>query len=279
MKTIIAATDFSDASANAIAYAGQLANVLKAKLILFHVYHIPVISSEAPIVIPPLEEIEKSCLADLENSAKKIRSEISGKIDIECLCKCGFVNEELAEAVAGTKADLVVMGMQGAGYVGEAIIGSITTQFMKNAICPVLSIGEQVKFAPLKTIVLACDFKEKSDNKLFTPLKELALAFGSRLYVLNVVASAAVTIQAEDETEEDRVDFSLGAIDHSFHRIQNQDLVEGIEHFATDKKANLLVMIPHRLSFFPGLFHKRTTKEMAFHTHMPLLTLPEPSAH
>ena len=107
MKVILAATDFSDASANAVAYAAQFAKKVSAKLILLHVYHIPVITSEAPIVIPPLEEIEKSYLCDLENAVKKIRMEGNGPEEIACICKCGFVADEIAATVKEDRKSVV----------------------------------------------------------------------------------------------------------------------------------------------------------------------------
>ncbi len=275
MNTILASTDFSNASVNAVAYAAELALQLNARLILFHVYPIPVITSEAPISIPPLDEIEKNCLQDLEDSAKKTGLETGGRLKIECLCKCGFVAEEIAAAVKEKKADLVVMGMQGAGYVGENLSGSITTEFIKDSVCPVLSIPEKVKFTGLKHIVLACDYSEKFKSDWLKPLKELAVVTGSRVFVLNVVQKAVLINLKGQGAEEDQIDFSLGPIDHSFHRVHNEDAVEGINTFAASKKADLVVLIPHKLSFFAGLFHKRHTKEIAFHSNIPLLTLPE----
>jgi len=40
MKTILVPTDFSKIARNAIDYAVEIAKLTKAKLILFHVYHV-----------------------------------------------------------------------------------------------------------------------------------------------------------------------------------------------------------------------------------------------
>ena len=56
MKTIICATDFSANSMNAVKYAAALAAELSAKLILFHAFEIPVLSTEQSFASVSFEE-------------------------------------------------------------------------------------------------------------------------------------------------------------------------------------------------------------------------------
>ena len=37
----------------------------------------------------------------------------------------------------------------------------------------------------------------------------------------------------------------------------------------------MLAIIPHRYKLFERIFHKSISKSLAFHTHIPLLALPE----
>ena len=60
MKTIIAATDFSPNSENAVHYAADMATVLGAELHLLHVYSIPIPVSEVPIPVVDAKEIEEA---------------------------------------------------------------------------------------------------------------------------------------------------------------------------------------------------------------------------
>ena len=59
MKTILAATDFSDSAQNAVEYAASMAELTEAKLILFHAYHVPIVASEVPTMMFTLNEMEK----------------------------------------------------------------------------------------------------------------------------------------------------------------------------------------------------------------------------
>ena len=54
-----------------------------------------------------------------------------------------YIIEEINLFSERNKTDLIVMGMQGAGYLAEKVIGSITTSLMPKAKCPILVIDEK----------------------------------------------------------------------------------------------------------------------------------------
>ena len=51
MKTIIVATDFSDASYNAAQYAANMALGVHANLLLLHVFQMPLIYAQVPMAV------------------------------------------------------------------------------------------------------------------------------------------------------------------------------------------------------------------------------------
>ena len=54
-------------------------------------------------------------------------------------------------------------------------------------------------------------------------------------------------------------------------------VVDGIEREIRETKADLLVMVPHKLNFWESLFHQSTTRSMALRAHIPILVLPNSS--
>jgi nucleotide-binding universal stress UspA family protein len=180
MKTILIPTDFSEISHNAIEYAAEMALQMHehSKIILLHVYQVQVMSAEAPVVIPVWEDIEKDCM----NALKKIEHNLYRKyvknIDIKCVCRIGFVVDEIIKQYTiENNIDLIVMGMQGASFLSEKLMGSNTTSLIRKANCPVLIINEHIKFKKIERIVLACDFENISNELNFGPIKKLASAF------------------------------------------------------------------------------------------------------
>ena len=51
------------------------------------------------------------------------------------------------------------------------------------------------------------------------------------------------------------------------------EITDYIDGFITFVKADILTMFTHDLTFFEKLFGKSVTREMAFHTGIPLLTI------
>lgn len=272
MKTILVPTDFSKAAHNAIDYAAEIAKLTKAKLILFHVYHVPVVPSEVPIV-PSMDEMEKNSLDGLKKIERNIHLKHGNKFAVECKCRCGFPVDEINLFTEENKIDLIVMGMEGTGYLTEKLIGSVTTSLIKKAKCPVLAIDKYVKFRSIKKIVLACDYTETNNKSILNPLKEFANLFKSHIYVLNVVRELETIPTINEAVAGIKLDHLLEGVNHSFHYAKSEDVIEGINDFVEEKKIDMVIMIPRMHTALQNLFHEPNTKRMAFHTKVPLLTL------
>jgi nucleotide-binding universal stress UspA family protein len=276
MKTILVPTDFSGISDNAISYAAELAKLTEAKIVLFHVYHVPVITTDVPVVLPTLEELGEDCMEGLKKIESEIYSVHGTGMQIECRCECGLVVDEVEELLKKEKIDLIVLGMHGAGYLSEKLIGSVTTAVIRKVKCPVLAISSDVKFKPIKNIAFACDYKEINDRQLLEPLKEFANLFSAHISIVNVVRETAELIPSTDQAIAGvKLEHSLEGTEHSFHYTQHNDVVEGINHFVTENHIDMVVMIPRMHSVLRNIFHEPQTKRMAFHTHVPLLSLHE----
>lgn len=274
MKTILCPTDFSKAAKNAIDYAAEMATVTKSKLILFHAYQLPIAPAEVPIVFP-VDDMEKNILQDLQKLEKHIHSKHGKDIVIECEYACGFPVEEIKLSAERHQASLIVMGMQGYGYLAEKLIGSVTTALIRSTHLPVLVIDTHVKFSSIKKVALACDYKEISNKSVLDMLKEIVQLFGSHVYVLNVVKELEAAHTVSRDVSGMRTDHLLGDVPHSFHTTQSGNVTDGINAFVDTHKIDLLVMIPHKHALLKQFFDEPQTKRMAFHAHTALLALHE----
>lgn len=276
MKTILVATDFSPIADNAINYSVEMAKITKAKIIFMHVYHMPVITSEVPVVLPTADEIEEDCMIDLKKTVAKLQSENNNELDITCLCKYGLAVDEIKEFTSENKIDLLVLGMRGTGFLGEKLIGSVTTSLMRKVKCPLLVVDEHVKFRGIKKIALASDYKEIKNTSAFEPLKEIVRIFNSHVYIVNVVRQKAELVHTTEEAAFGiKLGHSLEDIEHTFHYAENGNVVEGINQYVSDHDIDLVVMIPRKHSVIENIFKEPHTKRMAFHTRIPLLILNE----
>jgi nucleotide-binding universal stress UspA family protein len=268
-------TDFSEIAENATRYAVELAKLTGSTLILFHAYHLPVVTTEVPVVIPTLEEIEKDSMGALNEMARKLKEQ-HPQLNTKCVVQYGLAVDEISGYEKAHNISMIVMGMHGAGYLSEKLIGSITTSLVRKVKCPVLAINREVSFREIKKIVLACDYKELENNAVLTPLKEFVSIFKSHIYVVNVVREPAEIIPTTEQAVVGvKLEHALEEVDHTFHFAENEDVVEGINQFVDQENADMVVMIPRMHSVLRNIFHEPHIKQMAFHTHVPLLILNE----
>jgi nucleotide-binding universal stress UspA family protein len=270
MKTILAATDFSKPARNAINYAFELARKSGAKLILFHAYQAPVIVSEMPLVVPSLLEIEENCTNYLKKIRKSLLARKGKKVQIGIVCFCGFSADEIYLYTLENKVDLVVMGMQGAGYLKEKIMGSVTTDVIRTTEVPVLTIGEKIKFKNIKKIVLASDGQGISKMSALKSLEEIQMLFKSKLFILNVVEEGNTHTENAAEKKLKRY---LKNAEYVNYSLPGKTIVESINDFTITEEIDLIVMIPRTHALLDRIFNERKTKQMAFHTSLPLLTI------
>ena len=276
MKTILVPTDFSNTAHNAVDYAAELAKHSKSKLVLIHIYHVPVVSSEAPVVLPVWDEIEKDCMSALNKMKNNIHRKYGKELVIECVCQMGFaVDEIIKQYTEDRDIELIIMGMNGAGYLGEKIMGSNATELIKRSRCPILIINEQVKFKIIKNIVLAFDYQKIPDKAVFGLLKKMITLFKAHLFVVNVENELKKLPSVKKAATGVGFEHLLEGINHSFDFIENEDTIAGINKYVDEKKADMLVFIPRNHGFFNSIFHESNTKRMAFHASIPLLALHE----
>lgn len=271
MKTILVATDFSDASRNASKYAIELARKLKAKIIFFHAYHIPVTVSEAPIIIdyPELDETN----LELLKHEKQILDP-AGDLETEYYSIAGLAVDEILEIERKNKLDLIVMGMSEVGRLSEVILGSVTTALIEKCSTPVLVIPEKAKFNNISRVAFACDYHIEPASGVLDPLKELATSFSASIQIINLLKENE-KVDTEKAIKGIMLENQLQEIEHSYFFPEDDDFVHGLNDFTDKHKIDVLAIIPHKHNFLAKMFSESHTKKLVFHSHVPLFTLPE----
>ena len=272
---IVVPTDFSRAARNAISYASEMAKRMKAKLILFHVYLPPVPISEIPMVIPLPTEFETYCLKKLKRIKNDLLSKRGNKhLEIEIACACGVPVDEIYLYSLKQKIDFIVMGMQGKSFLKKKLMGSTTTSLIQKCEVPVLSIDKKLRFKSPKKIVFACDNNRTLGSNILHPLSQLCSVYNSHIHVLNVVISST-SLPGISVIHDRNISHNFKNFNHSIHQIISVTVMQGLSDFIAKKHMDMIVMIPHHHSFMEKVMAGRQTKEMAFHSTIPLLTLHE----
>ena len=274
MKTILVPTDFSDAARNASEYAVEYAKEFGYKLLLCHIYHLPVMSvpEEPLLVVENPKVLRKNHLESLQEEAALLSKNTD--IEIECTVAEGFAVDEILAIENDIKPEFIIMGMETEGTFSELIIGSIATDVIRKTKTSIILVPERARFKKINRITLAYDYNLKQETSILQPLKELIDQSKAQFHILNV---------GKQDPEQDpekaiaaiKLEKYFSGIPFTAHFTESDDFTTGVNNFVESADIDLIAMIPHKHNFLERLFKESHTKKIAFHTNIPLLTLPD----
>jgi universal stress protein A len=140
IRQILAPTDFSACSKQAVACAYELAQAFGAKLALLHVVE------DLPSYIgfiPPAGAA--MLLADLERQARLDLVEVlpeaeAAEVEVTRQVIVGSPSHEIIKVAAAEKVDLIVIATHGRTGFSHLVMGSVAERVVRTAPCPVLTI-------------------------------------------------------------------------------------------------------------------------------------------
>lgn len=277
MKAILIPTDFSTTARNAALYAFQLAAQLQVpRVILYHAYQAPVsIDPLMPtVVMPDIDTMKASSEEAMARFKLTIHAFCKTGIQVDTLCEYNHLGNGLDETCVKTGADLIVMGITGGNALEEKLIGSNTVNVAKHGHVPVVMVPPDTIFTEVKEIMLACDYDNVVSTLPANAIKQWLDTTGARLFVLHVQQKA-------DKNNLDMPFQSLMAetlfhtYDPIFHEAPEGDFVAAVNRFAQERRVDLIIAIPKKHGFLYELFHSSHTKQLAYHSHVPVLVMHE----
>lgn len=272
MKNIVAAVDFSTTSKNAMEYAANLARYFNAKLILFHAYHIPVLNAEAGY-IPPLYDTKQVAEEEVKAWVSELKSRFQ-EVEMDHIIALGLAADIIEEVALENSCDLIVMGLADKNsMVKEHLVGSVATQVAQKSKVPVLIVPESIKYSKIKKISYACDFdKNLESTEVLTLVKYFCSLLNADLQVLNVMKPQE-EISIEKARTDSYVEEKLHTTKHDTFFIYENEVDKGLIEFMQHHQTDMLIMSPKKHNFFHDLFIESNTKKLAFHAHIPVLTI------
>ncbi len=142
LKNILVATDFGEASDEALSYGRDLARTYGATLHVLHVAENLVAryaNVEALAILPQLQ-------TDIDEAARKRMAELVTDEDRTMLHAKPVVlaafgaAEAIVEYAKTYNVDVIVMGTHGRGGFAHLLMGSVAERVVRTAPCPVLTV-------------------------------------------------------------------------------------------------------------------------------------------
>jgi nucleotide-binding universal stress UspA family protein len=141
IRQLLAPTDFSEYSKDAVSYALELAQKCGAKPSLLHVVEPPPYSMEG--LVPstaggdPLNDLERQATAEL---AQVLPQAKDAKIMVTRNVVIGSPFRKIIETAEAEKVDLIVMTTHGRTGLSHLVMGSVAERVVRTAPCPALTI-------------------------------------------------------------------------------------------------------------------------------------------
>ncbi len=270
MKNILVPFDFSHHSRNALEYAAQLAAKADAKLCIFHAYDRSEVLEGVKVAttVTAMEDIQKK-LAKQYGLPEKY---ITGKV------VQGEFIEEVLGFIAEKKFDMIALGTRGASGLRELLVGSYTVNLMKEVRdIPMLIVPEKASFDSIRNILLCSDLHEIADDDALDLVKEIAILFNADVRLAHVEKKGGSKPTYENVLERRReIHLFEPEVDCTYKRIVASDILSGIKYYMDKKEDNdMVAMVYREHTFIETIFGMNHTHEMAYHTTVPLLVLPE----
>ncbi len=249
-KTIMLATDLSDASCGALSYATQLARLLSAKILVVHVVD--------PNAVPQLTTPKRSNLCELIDSAEDELQKIAMALSYDLIrhatiVRPGPIRETLLQLISEREVDLLVIGTSGKGYKNGEGLGSVAEMLLRAMPCPVLTVGRGVRQdafegTHLRRVLFPTDFSETSYGAV-SYAERLTRYISGQLLLLHVderVAGSVATVSLGERTKFEaivkKMDDPAIVAEYIFH---GGPTASAIVTVATEKHVDFIVLGVH----------------------------------
>jgi nucleotide-binding universal stress UspA family protein len=263
MKKIIAPVDFSDASTNALSFAAELSKRASAQLLVVNIFE--------------KGEDEEDSRDKLTSVVSNLKKDFGPNLNCDMLVAHGSLIAELKEIIKDQQPDLLVMGTKGASGLKRILIGSNTVNVLAKVKVPVLVIPEAARFEDFaeqgkNRVVLATDLDALENEDSLDILKKIALLLiEPKLRVVSVRPKNTELDHLKRMEREALLSIFRPEIETERITVFSNSVMGGLNFYLNEHwDTGLVAMIARDTG---QLIQKHYTREMASHTHLPLLVL------
>ena len=268
MKKILLPTDFSKASERAIHYALAMFNDTACEFTLLNTYTTNTQPEIAMYILDDLKINAENLMDNFLKGLKQFDNESFHTFNTEYMPVSAASAIEILNQTH--QYDLVVLGASGAG--NNLFFGSVATDVVRNVTANTLIIPTNAAITPLKNVVMAVDYNQVSDLKVFDNLKDLLTRKDAQLTLLTVLKDNQSADELDGLTKYEYHNY-FNEIKVNDYYIKNSDVEKGIKEFLDIHRADLLVMVSRHHSFLDVIFNRSVTRKFAYHPSVPLLSI------
>ncbi len=280
MEKILVLTDFSNNSMKACMYAAEIAYKSGATIHLLHVVEPVVDKIRQPHALHEKleDEIIKSRYSEVHAVRRSVLS-LFPSVNIESELASGKVTASILDCARKIEADLILMGTKGATGLKEIFMGSVATDTIGQSTLPVLAIPEAYKMEQPDAILFATNHFEENTN-LLKPVIELAKLFQATVHTVvfwdthHADESSYLINTSQLNHYMEFLKRSFPDVSFKGEVLKGEDFEQTIVSYDEKNEVDILAMITYHKSFWDRFLRRSKTKQMTFHSVIPVLAIP-----
>lgn len=265
MKTIIAATNFTEASNHAVAFAADVAYIIRARLVIFNIIDI---QPATDVLFPSdfFDEAKEQSGKLLAALLLEMKKRTKDEIEIKTVYRIGTVVSQL-EILGNHEAPFAVfIASQFIASFEPVLRDTHAISVVKHSAYPVVVVPANATMNGFKKVAIAAD--PDDDDAIQWPfLRDLLKIFNTELDIVAVSGNAELS-SVEMPLSID-VQKQLNSFKVSYHFVANDDVEVGIRAYVTEHTPDLLIMFVRK----HGIFHKSITKSFILLPPVPIMLI------
>jgi len=275
MKTIIAATDFSSISLNAVNYAAELAVSTNSELSIVHVCPLPISFSEIAVAAENIMDCTMTARERMNDLVGKLHA---AKPDLSLSSEIfqGDIIDLLEEYCVKTRPFVVVVGSESRTAFERFLSGGGNTlKAVRRFSCPVIVVPPGSQFTRISKVGLACDLREVIDTIPAREIKSMVKQFGAEFHIIYSTRNYKAAVVPEVIEQSAWLQEMFDELKPEYHFLQGEEIGIELDDFSEKHQLDLLIIIPKKHGLAASIFHHSRSKDVVLHAHIPIMAIHE----
>lgn len=268
IKNILVPVDYSEQSADALAFALKIAKLTSCSISLVHVI-------DKPADFTFQDKATKEYV--LQNEEQRI-TELAENIEgdgtgITYFVRVGNIITSIQKLSRAFEYDLIVTGTKGATGLKSKLFGSVTSGLILNSEIPVLAIPGPLADKSIDHIVFTSDY-HKEDLEMLKSTVDLAAFFNAKVAVIHIATEGNFEEEIKFRGFQEMASEHIAYASLNFRFIEASDFYKGLSDFLKEEPAQLIALAKYKKTFFRSLREDSYTKQLSLYSKIPLLVFP-----
>ncbi|MCB0374134.1 MAG: universal stress protein [Muricauda sp.] len=276
MRTVLIPTDFSKNALHALQYAQELYKCERACFFVLHAYADEVYGAYKTASQEEIEKLKEEKKELAEKKLDQLLSNVEGVPPnplhtFETIASFDSLVDGINDMVDDMNIDMVIMGTKGETSDHKTTFGSYTVEVFKYVKCPVLAIPADFEYRQPKTILFPTDYMLPYRRRELKLLDDMGGKFKSSIHCLYITDFEELSPRQEDNKL-----FLEGTLARSYVNFETTSVknrAEAVMEQIKAKKADMLVMVNSRHSFFEDMLYRSTVDLLSLKVKIPFLVM------